>query len=110
MYGHPKHIPFNSAHDFYPHLKWLSQSRQGNCECRVCASINKSGSKSTGATKKTPQMKALTMRGRPVMSKGLVDDEGLPDTIPKFLTLLKKEGTLERAFEERYSMVSRPFQ
>ena len=40
------------------------------------------------------------------MTKGLVDDEGLPDTVPKFLTLLEKERTLDRVIEERYSMVS----
>ena len=106
LYGHPKHIPFNSINDFYPHLKWLSQGREGECGCRVCGIAAKSGSKSTLATKKPSQVKALSMRSRPVMTKGLVDDEGLPDTVPKFLTLLEKERTLDRAIEERYSMVS----
>ena len=111
MYGHPKHVPFNSVNDFYPHLKWLSQRRAGDCACRICAATSKSGgisgkSAAEATTKKTTQAKALAMRARTVMTKGLVDDEGLPDTVPKFLALLKKEGTLERSFEERYSMVS----
>lgn len=49
--------------------------------------------------------RATTGTTRDAHVKGLVDQEGLPDTIPKFLSLLKKEGTLDRAFEERYSMV-----
>jgi len=42
--------------------------------------------------------------GRP-FSKALVDEEGVPCTIPLFLCLLLKESKAERPIEENLSMV-----
>ncbi len=50
---------------------------------------------------------AISIRPRPgrPFSKALVDEEGLPCTIPLFLSLLFKESKAERPIEENLSMV-----
>jgi len=52
--------------------------------------------------------KAISIRPRPgrPFSKALVDEEGVPYTVPLFLSLLHKEGKAERTIQENLSMVN----
>ncbi len=52
--------------------------------------------------------KAITIRPRPgrPFSKAPVDEEGVPCTIPLYLSLLLKESKAERPIEENLSMVA----
>ena len=110
LYGNPKHMVFNSPNEFSPHYKYLCDGKEGTCGCVRCGKHEKSTSKrSTRPT--TSAGKPLSMHPRPgrPLSKGPVDEDGVPYTVTIFLSLLAKEGSLERPVEEKLSMVDFPF-
>ena len=90
------------------------------CDCDVCKGVNthkaksKDGSTSLGrqvssrptrgGIVKGPQGRPSGIRGRPPLERGPVDNDGLPDHLIRWLTLLKSEGTVERDFKELPSL------
>lgn len=110
-YGHPNHGQgFNSPFDFYPHFLFLikHKGKEGICECRFC-NLGKPARKATPSRSSSKpaisKPKSLGIRGRPPLKRGPVDDEGTPDVITRFLSVLQQEGSIERKIEERSSMV-----
>lgn len=105
LYGHPTHAWFDSPNAFFPHLKWLSDGQEGSCQCIRCGQQVRPPSRLLN-TQPMSSGKPLKTRGRPksLLSRTIVDEEGVPHTIPLFLSVLQKEGKVEGPTEESLSM------
>ncbi|KAL8788217.1 MAG: hypothetical protein Q9195_007432 [Heterodermia aff. obscurata] len=82
-------------------------SQEGICECRFCKHPGKSSRKSDSRSSSKPpssKPKGLGIRGRPPLKRGPVDDEGNPNVICRFLSILQQEGHIDRRIEERTCM------
>ena len=110
-FGHPNHHGgFNSPNDFYPHFRYLMQYSGGGgiCECRFCQLGKPTRKMTTSRSSSKPSVvrsKTLGIHGRPPFKRGPVDDEGTPDVVAHFLTVLQQEGHVDRRIEERLIMV-----
>ncbi|KAL9000182.1 MAG: hypothetical protein Q9169_001084 [Polycauliona sp. 2 TL-2023] len=105
LYGHPdKKGRFDSPNRFYPHFKYLMQhGNDESCQCDLCGS--KGRKPVTKASTTRPPQPATKPQIRPApLTRGPVDEEGTPDIYCSLFTLLKNEGTLSRAIEERASL------
>ncbi|KAL8921092.1 MAG: hypothetical protein Q9172_004185 [Xanthocarpia lactea] len=104
LYGHPDHKKFDSPNRFFPHFKYLMQHGTGDaCKCDLCTSKKRTASPRVSTTR--PLAAPTNRQTRPPpFNRGFVDEEGTPDVFCSLFTLLKHEGKISRAIEERASL------
>ncbi|KAL8778297.1 MAG: hypothetical protein Q9213_007484, partial [Squamulea squamosa] len=103
LYGHPDQKKFDSPNRFYPHFRYLMKHGSGEaCKCDLCAPTKQKPGPPIPA--KRP-LAAVNRQTRPQpLNRGPVDEEGTPDVYCSLFALLKHEGSLSRAIEERASL------
>ena len=98
----------------------MSAGSEDSCQCDVCNSVNTHKTKPKNGTmarepikrgefsrptrgqthSRGPRGRPPGLHGRLPLGRGPVDDDGLPDHIIRWLTILKKEGKTDRDFKE----------